>query len=85
MKRLAPWLLLAVCLSAGCRQMGKPQWFNPGTTEYQRQRAQRFDPYPDDDIGPPIAGGRPPGYTEQNPEVTRSRWNTWGLPRFGHN
>lgn len=42
--------------------------------EVERQQAVRFDPYPDNDIGPKIDGGRPIGYGQQLPETVRSRW-----------
>ena len=40
----------------------------------ERDQAVRFDPYPDNDIGPKVDGGRPPGYGQQLPETVRSRW-----------
>lgn len=40
----------------------------------ERMQAIRFDPYPDNDIGPKIDGGRPIGYGQQLPETVRSRW-----------
>ena len=43
-------------------------------TEVERKQAVRFDPYPDNDIGPKVDGGRPPGYGQQLPESVRSRW-----------
>lgn len=43
-------------------------------SERERQQAVRFDPYPDNDIGPEVDGGRPPGYGQQLPETVRSRW-----------
>jgi hypothetical protein len=39
----------------------------------QRADAVVFDPYPLDDVGPPIVGGRPLGYQRPVPEVTRGR------------
>jgi hypothetical protein len=64
--------------------MGRPDWFNPGPAKYQQQRAQRFDPYPDNDIGPPVIGGRPPEFSRPPAETTRARWNQWGAPRYGY-
>lgn len=77
-------LLLLICACQGCQSMGRPQWFNPGPASYQQQRAQRFDPYPDNDIGPPVIGARPPDYTRPPAETTRARWNQWGAPRYGY-
>jgi hypothetical protein len=42
--------------------------------ERERQQAVRFDPYTDNDIGPEVDGGRPPGFGQQLPETVRSRW-----------
>lgn len=80
----ASCLLLWMCLSTGCQGLDRPRWFNPGPAEYQQRQAVRFDPYPDNDIGPPVVGGRPPSYSTQPPEVTRARWTRgqWGFPRF---
>ena len=46
----------------------------PGRIEQQRAREVRFDPYPDNNIGPKVDGGRPPNYTTPLPEVSQSRW-----------
>jgi hypothetical protein len=51
-----------------------PQLRAGGTAEQQQHQAQLFDPYPDNNIAPAIAGGRPPGYEQPLPETERSRW-----------
>lgn len=84
MRTIIPALLILLSVSAGCQGMGRPQWFNPGTADYQRARAQKFDPYADNDIGPAVVGSRPPGYDRPSAEPTRARWNQWGAPRFGY-
>jgi len=65
----------------GCAQnpfFGTPKLFEPaGSEAYQQTRAQRFDPYPDTNIGPRVEGGRPEGYTEPPPEPARGRPNQW--------
>jgi hypothetical protein len=48
-----------------------PDFFHPGTANYQRAVADRFDPYLSPDAGPEVVGGRPLGY--QRP-LTESEW-----------
>jgi hypothetical protein len=50
-----------------------PRLASPGTAGFQRHNAEQFDPYPPNDTGPEIVGGRPPDYAVQVPEVERSR------------
>jgi hypothetical protein len=45
----------------------------PGDVRYQRSVATAHDPYPLDDVGPEVLGGRPPGYEKPLPEVERAR------------
>jgi hypothetical protein len=52
---------------------GLPKLF-AGPSEIQRERATQFDPYPDQDMGPEVVGGRPLDYNRQIPEVDRSRF-----------
>lgn len=56
---------------AGCRGAGRPNWFHPGPAEYQQSRAQLFDPYPENEPGPRIVGGRPMEYDKPPAEVLR--------------
>ncbi len=51
----------------------KPQLLHPGPADYQRYNATQFDPYPPNDLGPAIVGGRPSGYEQPRPEVVRAR------------
>lgn len=75
-------IAVVVCtmLSGGCASLGKPTWPAPGGSRMQQRRAVRFDPYPQDDIGPylfrePLMDGtRPRDYNEPVPEIRRSRW-----------
>lgn len=73
-------LLACVALAAGCASLGKPTWPAAGGARMQQRRAVRFDPYPQDDIGPylfrePLMDGtRPRDYNEPVPEIRRSRW-----------
>jgi hypothetical protein len=48
-----------------------PNFAHPGTAAEQRADAERFDPYPDPDAGPPVLGGRPPGFTRP---LTDTEW-----------
>jgi hypothetical protein len=70
---ILPAILLAGV--AGCQGMASPNWGSPGTAAEQRKRAERFDPYPEDESGPPIAGARPRGFQTPPAEVERSRWS----------
>jgi hypothetical protein len=50
-----------------------PRLASPGTAAFQRANAEQFDPYPQNDMGPPIVGGRPREYQVPIPEVNRAR------------
>jgi hypothetical protein len=65
---------LIVSCVAGCRGLAPPSIFHPGTAPQQQARAERFDPYPENEPGPTIQGSRPPGYDKPIPEVDRARW-----------
>ena len=66
---------LAVAAACGCNSpyMRWPDLYHPGTAQQQRAEAVVHDPYPLDDVGPPVVGGRPLGYLNPVPEVERSR------------
>ncbi len=67
--------LLTVCsvlLLAGCN-LGRPNWFNPGTIDVQQQRATIHDPYTDNDAAPEVVGGRPRDYDRPASEPTRAQ------------
>lgn len=70
---LLVWLFLVAGCVAGCYP-GQTHIFNGRPLDLQRRQLQRFDPYPDNDIGPPVVGARPPGFQEQITEPSRSRW-----------
>ncbi|MBI3464851.1 MAG: hypothetical protein HY000_17620 [Planctomycetes bacterium] len=57
-----------------------PRIFRPETAEYQRSEAQQFDPYPQDELGPAVVGGRPPDFQEPPPDPSRGRWLRWPGP-----
>jgi len=80
MKKLWTAALIATQLAAsGCQSQyfGVPHPLRPGSEQQQQLRAQRFDPYPDNAMGPPVVGGRPLEYTEPRPEALRVQ------PRLG--
>jgi hypothetical protein len=60
--------LLPIC--TGCR-LATPNVVHPGTEQYQQARARVFEPYPENEPGPPIAGGRPREYQTPVAEVNR--------------
>jgi hypothetical protein len=68
----------------GCASLGTPNWRHPGTAQSQQMRAHQFDPYPEDDLGPPVEGARPmeflhPPWDIQRarPHELRRRWFGW--------
>lgn len=79
MKQLQLFMLTAAVLAVfgGCQ--GGGLWMRPGPAPEQRQVAQRFDPYPDQDIAPDIVGGRPRDYQQPLAEPARARWAVPGV------
>lgn len=76
-------LLMAACVSTGCRGTGGPRWFHPGPAPYQQQQAARYDPYPQtDNFGGDMSGTRPLDYDRPLPETVRARWNTSTQRRY---
>lgn len=73
-KSAATLLLAALVLPfAACSPtVVKPQLCDPGWAQQQRARAIQFDPYPQNDVGPEIVGGRPPDYAVPPNEVERA-------------
>jgi hypothetical protein len=64
---IAVVLLLPIC--GGCLAM--PNVVHPGSEPYQQARARIFEPYPENEPGPPVVGGRPREY--QNPVAEPDR------------
>jgi len=71
----ARWIVAAVLVAglAGCG-VERPHLFHPGPAAYQQKKAERFDPYADNDIGPEVVGSRPRDYQKPIPETSRARW-----------
>lgn len=64
----------AFIFSAGCAS--RPGWGLPwgqGTTNRQKARAAVHDPFPLNDIGPEVVGGRPREYYNPEPEAARNQ------------
>jgi hypothetical protein len=65
-------------VTLGCKgsHLGEKRWgggpLGQGSSEQQKARAVYFDPYPLNDIGPEVVGGRPRGFQNPLPEATRN-------------
>jgi len=80
------WMASLIALSVltaltGCRSWERPEWNNPGPAEVQRRAAERYDPYPETNVGQEIVGSRPPGYEHPLSEPERIRRKPW-LPQL---
>jgi len=60
---------LTACSSA----VRMPQLYHPGPAGIQRANAEQFDPYPQNDVGPEIVGGRPLDFQKPPDELRRVR------------
>jgi hypothetical protein len=78
--------LAALVITVGCntpagmawrQRIVPPRIFRSETVEYQRSEAQQFDPYPQDELGPSVVGGRPPDFQEPPADPSRGRWMRW--------
>ncbi len=66
--------LMVTLLAGGCSStIRKPRLRSPGTAPVQRYNATQFDPYPQNDVGPAIVGGRPKDFQLPPDEVVRAR------------
>ncbi len=82
--------LLVLLLATGCQngQWGLGRWgsshFGQGSIDRQKARAVVIDPYPLNDIGPEVVGGRPREFASPLPEASRNEltarnpWNGYG-------
>jgi len=70
---------------SGCKASHYTERFGIGTIDRQKAKAADFDPYPLNDIGPSVVGGRPPGFFNPLPEPRRnelqSKNNPYSMPR----
>lgn len=77
-KGLMRAVVFVVLCCAGCSPEARnyirfPDLTHPGTASYQRGQAVQHDPYPLNDIGPEVVGGRPLSYQQSLTEPTRAR------------
>jgi hypothetical protein len=77
---LVAWVVFA----AGCG-WARPRWLGgPGRIEQQQARAVVHDPFPDNQLGPEVVGGRPREYAQQVPQAVRSQpqgpLGNWSVP-----
>ncbi|MEK6246957.1 MAG: hypothetical protein N2C12_02180 [Planctomycetales bacterium] len=72
-RHLCGLAFLCATLMPGC-YYGRPHLWDIRPQSMQKRQLERFDPYPDNDIGPPVVGARPPGFQDQISETLRSRW-----------
>lgn len=79
-------LTIAILVSlAGCAS--RPGWgfsWGQGTTERQKARATIHDPYPLNDIGPEVVGGRPREYANPQAEPVRQHNTDLQFPVGGY-
>lgn len=66
-------LLMLLPLTACSSTVFKPTIQHPGPAYFQRNNATHFDPFPQNDMGPEIVGGRPREFQKPPNEVTRAR------------
>ena len=69
---LASIVLATTLFSLGCQSSRYSKPYGFGTIDSQKSRAADFDPYPLNDIGPAVVGGRPPGFFNPLPEPKRN-------------
>jgi len=74
-------LLASLAVLAGCQTLARPRWVDPTPLSWQRARAQQFDPFPENEPGPAIAGGRPREFDRAFPEPRRARLLPWWATR----
>ena len=64
---------VAGCTAEAQRYIRFPDFLHPGWAGQQRAEAVEHDPYPLDDVGPEVVGGRPREYQRPVNEVERAR------------
>jgi hypothetical protein len=70
---LALGCALLLLSSIGCGY-SRPLLRGPGTMQQQQYEASLHDPYPDNQAGPPVVGGRPLEFQAPLAEPVRNRW-----------
>ena len=72
---------LLMLISTGCR--AQPNWGPQGTIGQQRSKAIQHDPFPSDDLAPPILGGRPAGFEQPKSEAVIAQGSPFSNKRPG--
>ena len=63
---------------SGCSLMRPIDFRSSGTIAEQQVDAHQFDPYVDNQTGPPVVGGRPRGFDIPPSPSYQGRWRTIG-------
>ncbi|MCA9155006.1 MAG: hypothetical protein R3C99_03735 [Pirellulaceae bacterium] len=80
------WILAVVWLSLSITGCGiGPFSRPPGTAQQQRYSATLHDPYPDNDLGPEVVGGRPRDFQQPRAEAVRNTASPSSLFRLRGN
>jgi hypothetical protein len=66
-------LIFTGCTAEVHRYIRFPDFLHPGWANQQRHDAIEHDPYPLNDVGPEVVGGRPREYQQPVREVERAR------------
>ena len=75
-------LLLFLWIPCGCSRLNNGPYFGPqGTIGMQRNRNVLHDPFPSNDLGPPIVSGRPLGFEQPWAENRSIQSNALKRPR----
>ncbi|MGO9111255.1 MAG: hypothetical protein ACLP9L_18675 [Thermoguttaceae bacterium] len=70
MRRVLSLVALSVVLPACSGCLSTPNLSHPGTEANQQARAELFEPYPENDLGPPVVGARPREYQDPRSSFT---------------
>ncbi len=73
-------LSVTAMILVGCANITPPNWCSPGSARYQQDVAEQYDPYPENDVGTPLVGGRPRGYMYPRAETLRARLPLGDMP-----
>jgi hypothetical protein len=83
MNRSASWIAAWILAFAAGGCVSPPRWLHPGPAGDQQRKAERFDPYADNDASPAIAGARPRDFDKPLAEPNRARWTRRDAGLFG--
>jgi hypothetical protein len=85
MRNLGCFTLLLLCCGCSSGPFGLGRWgsqqYGQGSIDRQKARAVVIDPYPLNDIGPEVVGGRPREFANPMPEASRNELTArppWG-------